>query len=173
MLVGAGLSTVALLSLSGTTPPMRAHLRPISELSRSLQQQAALLVSEGQFSEAVGYYESSITADPRNVPSYLGLADLAQRQDLPGQAVRYYRAALSVDPNNRTALAGQGKALIARGALERARDNYARLQQLCSPGGCAEMSALSSALNGAGQRTALAAEEVLPKPVVEPSPQQR
>ena len=46
---------------------------------------------------------------------------MAQGQGLPGKAVCFYRDALVFDPNDTVALAGQGEAMVQKGAVERAR----------------------------------------------------
>ena len=140
--------------------------RPISQLSLDMQREAERLQGEGRLDDATGYFETALLADPRNVNAYIGLAQIAQAQTMPGKAVGLYREALELEPDNRTALSGQGVALIERGAVERARQNLARLETLCGTSRCEEAARLHAAITTAGQRTALRAEDVTPRPVV-------
>lgn len=142
----------------------------ISEASTAMQHQAETLRRNGDLEGAVGYYETALVADPRNISALVGLGDLARDRELPGKAVTYYRDALSQQPDNRDALAGLGAAYVARGATDRARATLAQLQQLCGEAACPQVAALTHALNTAGQRTALRPDEVLPQPVVENAP---
>lgn len=134
----------------------------ISALSLDMQREAERLQAEGKLDEATGYFETALLADPRNGNAYIGLAQIAQAQSMPGKAVRLYREALELEPDNRTALAGQGIALIERGAIERARQNLARLETLCGTSRCDEVTRLSTALSTAGPRTAMRAGDTAP-----------
>lgn len=155
---------VSTMSTSSVGAPPRE--RPIAALSLDMQREAERLQAEGKLDEATGYFETALLADPRNTNAYIGLAQIAQAQTMPGKAVGLYREALELEPDNRAALAGQGVALIERGAIERARQNLARLETLCGTTRCDEAARLTSALATAGQRTALRAEDVAPQPVV-------
>ena len=143
---------------------------PLSETSVALQRQAETLRASGDLEAAVGYYETALVADPRNVTALIGLGDLARQRELPGKAVTFYRDALTQAPDNRDALAGLGAAYVARGAVDRARTTLAQLQQLCGDTACPQVTTLTQALNTAGQRTAMRPDEVLPQPVVENAP---
>jgi Tfp pilus assembly protein PilF len=53
---------------------------------------------------------------------------------MQGKALHYYRRVLTSDPQNLDAIAGEGEALAEKGALEKARANLARLENLCGKG---------------------------------------
>jgi hypothetical protein len=59
--------------------------------------------------------------------------------------VRFYRDAPALDPNDTVALARQGEAMVQKGAVERARVNLARINQLCK-GACPPAAALNAAI---------------------------
>ena len=119
------------------------------------------LVAQGQAAAAAGQYdtatdllESALAADPRSRAAYLALANVARHQGLPGKSIRLYRQALALDPNDRVALAGQGEALIDKGAVAKAQENLTKLAKLCR-GACPEQLALAGAIGRAGaQQTA-------------------
>ena len=117
------------------------------------------LVVQGQASAAAGNYEtatdlleSALAADPRSRTAYLALADVARKQGLPGKSIRLYRQALALDPNDRVALAGQGEALIDKGAVAKAQENLSKLAKLCR-GNCPEQVALAGAIGRAGTQS--------------------
>lgn len=152
---------IGTMSTSSIGAPPRAIT--ISALSLDMQREAERLQAEGKLDEATGYYETALLADPRNINAYIGLAQIAQGQSMPGKAVRMYREALELEPDNRAALAGQGIALIERGAIERARQNLARLQTLCGASSCDDVARLTAALSAAGPRTAMRANDAAPR----------
>ncbi|PTS80970.1 hypothetical protein DBR17_10250, partial [Sphingomonas sp. HMWF008] len=73
-------------------------------------------------------------------------AEVAQTRGLPGKAIRLYREALSLDPNDVAALRGQGEALVAKGAVQRAKDNLGRIKTVCAKRACPEVAALSATI---------------------------
>ncbi len=117
----------------------------IDPRSLALLHQGDALRAQGNFSGAEDLLESALAIDPRNRGAYVALGRVAQGQGLPGKAVRFYRDALALDPNDLSALAGQGEAMVAKGAVERARVNLARINQLCKTG-CAQATALNAAI---------------------------
>jgi Tfp pilus assembly protein PilF len=103
----------------------------IDARSVALTQQAQALNAQGHYGEATDLLESALAVDPRNRAAYIGLARAAQGQKLPGKAIKFYFEALKLEPNDVNALAGQGEALVQRGAVARARQNLDRIKTLC------------------------------------------
>jgi tetratricopeptide (TPR) repeat protein len=62
------------------------------------------------------------------------------------QAYTYYRKALDFDPDHKGALEYLGELYVETGQLDKARENVARLRQLC-PKGCEELADLEKAVN--------------------------
>jgi Tfp pilus assembly protein PilF len=104
----------------------------IDARSVALTQQAQTLHGAAQYQEATDLLETALAVDPRNRQAYMGLARVAQSQKLPGKAIRFYNEALKLEPNDVNAIAGQGEALVQRGAVERARRNLERVKTLCN-----------------------------------------
>jgi Tfp pilus assembly protein PilF len=104
----------------------------IDARSVALTQQAQTLTAQGRYSEATDLLESALAVDPRNRAAYIGLARAAQGEKLPGKAIKFYFEALKLEPNDVAALAGQGEALVQRGAVERAKQNLERIKTLCT-----------------------------------------
>lgn len=117
----------------------------IDPRSLALLAQGEKLRLAGNLSGAADLMESALAVDPRNRAAYIALGRVAQGQGLSGKAVRFYRDALTLDPNDTVALAGQGEAMVQKGAVERARANLARINQLCK-GACPPAAALSAAI---------------------------
>ena len=103
----------------------------IDARSVALTQQAEALNAQGHYSEARDLLESALAVDPRNRGAYIGLAHVAQGEKMYGAAIKFYFEALKLEPNDVNALAGQGEALVQRGAVERARQNLDRIRTLC------------------------------------------
>ncbi|HLL29380.1 MAG TPA: hypothetical protein VK403_00125 [Allosphingosinicella sp.] len=104
----------------------------IDARSLALTQQAQSLTAQARYQEATDLLESALVLDPRNRQAYIGLARAAQGQKLPGKAIKFYFEALKLEPNDLAALAGQGEALVQRGAVERAKKNLERIKTLCA-----------------------------------------
>lgn len=122
--------------------------RPDSQIdprSLALLGRAEALRSAGDFAGANDLLETALAIDPRNRGALIALGRVAAGQKLPGKAIRYYREALVLDPNDVTALAGQGEAMVQKGAVERARVNLVRINQLCK-GSCPASALLTAAI---------------------------
>jgi Tfp pilus assembly protein PilF len=117
----------------------------IDARSIALVQQAQSLTAQARYNEAIDMLESALAVDPRNRQAYIGLARAAEGQRLPGKAIKYYFEALKLEPNDVNALAGQGEALVQRGAVERAKRNLERIRALCS-NGCPQIATLAAAI---------------------------
>jgi tetratricopeptide (TPR) repeat protein len=117
----------------------------IDARSMALLQQGQALTASGQYDQAIDALESALVIDPRNRAAYVALARVAQGQKLPGKAVRLYAEALKLEPNDLTALAGQGEALVQRGAVERAKRNLAKLKTVCKDT-CPQATTLAAAI---------------------------
>lgn len=115
---------------------------------------------------AIDHFETALAVDPRNIQAYTGLARVAEKQGLPGKAIRLYREALVIDPNDVATLAAQGEAMVAKGAVERARDNLARIEKLCGSG-CPEKLTLASAIDKS-VATAMASPVANGAPILSP-----
>lgn len=119
---------------AGTMASAGHSQRPDDQIdarSVSLAGQAQAALGNGRHEEATDLFETALAVDPRNRDAYLGLARVAQVQRLPGKAIRLYQDALRIEPNDVNALAGQGEAFVQRGAVDRARRNLTRVQELC------------------------------------------
>lgn len=135
---------------------------------RTIDPRAAVLVmegraalNEGQPQKAIDAFEAALAVDPGHTPIFLDLAEAARREGLQGKAIGYYREALNREPENLAAISGEGAALLEKGAVEKAKANLARLQQMCGAG-CPETRALSAAIARGPQPRMIAAESVMP-----------
>ncbi len=137
--IGLTLLTLS-TSLSGQRPDDQIDPRSMALLERGKAAKAA-----GNLGGATDLVETALVVDPRNRPAFLTLAEIARQQSLPGKAIRLYREALLLEPNDVAALKGQGEALVQKGAVEKAKENLAKIQKLC-PKTCAEGTTLAAVI---------------------------
>lgn len=154
-------ATLTVVALSGTLQAQRAQ-PPLDARSVALAAQGKAARAAGDLARANDLLESALAADPRNRTALTELAGVAESQKLPGKALRYYREALVLEPNDVATLAGQGGALVQRGALAKARENLARIRTLCKSD-CAPAQQLSAAI-ARGAPVAQATPPATPKP---------
>jgi Tfp pilus assembly protein PilF len=137
----------------------------IDARSMALLQQGQAQTASGQYDAAIDSLESSLAVDPRNRGAYIALARVALAQKLPGKAIKLYGEALVVEPNDVSALAGQGEALVQRGAVERAKRNLEKIKTVCkSP--CPQATTLAAVIAKGPPAEAIAArtQETPPAP---------
>jgi len=141
-------AAIALSLMLATVSSMSTAQKPDDQINpQSLQ-----LLARGDAARAAGnlplandLLETALAVDPRNRAAYISLARVAQAQSLQGKAIRLYREALALEPNDTVALAGQGDAMVQKGAVERAKANLARIQTLCKTQ-CAPATQLSATI---------------------------
>jgi len=133
------------LSVSTSLQGQRADAQ-IDPRSMALLTQGRAAAASGNLDGATDLIETALAVDPRNRAAFLELATVATRQNLPGKAIRLYREALTIEPNDVTALRGQGEALVAKGAMEAARENLARIKTLCAKKPCPDATTLASVI---------------------------
>ncbi|MFM6930613.1 MAG: tetratricopeptide repeat protein [Novosphingobium sp.] len=131
----------------------------------ALQAEGKSALAGGNIEAAIDAFEAALTVQPGSVQLTLDLAEATRRQGLQGKALRYYRKALVTDPQNLDAIAGEGTALVEKGAVEKARRNLTRLQGLCGKD-CSQVQSLSAAIAKGPSPRVLTAEAVKPSPTV-------
>lgn len=139
--IAAALAMVSIsTSLHGQRPDDQ-----IDAKSLSLLQQGKAARAAGNADGAIDLLETAVTVDPRNRQAFIVLAELSDERGLPGKAIRLYREALLLEPNDVDALTGQGQALVAKGAVVRARENLARVKALCKTA-CPQATTLAASI---------------------------
>lgn len=133
--------------------------------AQNLVMEGRAALEMGQPQRAIDAFEAALAVDPGYTEVFLELAAAARREGLQGKAIRYYREALARDPGNLAAISGEGAALIEKGALEKARDNLAKLESLCGSG-CRETTQLARMIERGPQPSLIAAETVMPDSTV-------
>ena len=140
--VAAALTLVTVATaVQGQRPEDAVDARSLALLAKGQAQQAA-----GNLDAATDLFESAVAVDPRNRGAFVRLAEVAKTRGLPGKAIRLYREALSLDPNDVAALSGQGEALVAKGAVIRARENLAKVKLVCAKRACPEVAVLTASI---------------------------
>lgn len=153
---------VAVSSSTGYTAPPA----PLDPRAASLVAQGRAALAAGEADAALDSFEAALAIQPGHVAIVLNLAEAARKQGMPGKALHYYRKALVIDPNNQYALAGEGEALVEKGALEKAKASLARLQQLCGSSSCGPAKQLIAAIERGPTVQMVSAEAVQIAPEV-------
>ncbi len=135
---------LALATVSSSSIGQRPDAQ-IDPRSMALLRKGEALRAAGDLGGANDMLETALALDPRNRAAFVALGRVAAQQNLPGKAIRFYRDALVLDPNDVAALSGQGEAMVQKGAVESARANLARINQLCK-GGCPASATLAAAI---------------------------
>jgi Tfp pilus assembly protein PilF len=156
--------SLALLTVASVSHSQRPDAQ-VDPRSLALMNEGIGFAKAQKFDDAINSLETSLAVDPRNREAFIHLAHVAQKQGLPGKAIRFYREALLIEPNDVAALAGQGDALVQKGAVAKARENLARIKQLCVSA-CAEQDKLAAAIAKGPAVPVISAQAVQPKPVV-------
>ncbi|MEM9311051.1 MAG: tetratricopeptide repeat protein [Pseudomonadota bacterium] len=144
------------LFLATTASVISAQDRAPDPRAASLIAQGERALASGDTQGAIDAYEAALAVDPGYTPVFLELAEVARTEGLQGKAIKYYREALARDPGNFAAISGEGAALVEKGALEKAKRNLARLQNLCGDA-CPETLSLAVTIE-AGPPALLAAD---------------
>lgn len=160
-------AALGLALLAAVTSSVGQGARPVP-----LDMRATVLVAQGRSALAGGNvdgaidaFEAALAVQPGHVAIYLNLAEATRKQGMQGKALHYYREALRIDPDNQFAIAGEGAALVEKGAVEKARRNLSRLQQLCG-GDCPAARDLAGVIASGAAPQVVTADDVQAKPVV-------
>lgn len=159
-------AALALSLLAGVTASV-IHSAPSQQLvprAQALLAEGRAELAVGQTDKAIDAFEAALAIQPGATPIYLQLAEATRRQGMQGKALRYYRDALETDPQNLQALAGEGAALVEKGAMEKARRNLSRLQGLCGER-CDATRELATAIAKGPSPRVVTAEAITPEPV--------
>jgi Tfp pilus assembly protein PilF len=159
--LGIALLLATVSSVSHSQKPDAA----IDPRSMLLVAQARGDIAAGRLDAANDALETALAVDPRNRGAYGLMAEVAQKQSLPGKAIRLYRESLLIEPNDIAALAGQGEAMVAKGAVTKAKENLARIKTLCV-GACPDGARLAAAIEKGPPPVVQSAQAA---PVVPPS----
>jgi tetratricopeptide (TPR) repeat protein len=157
-------ASIALAAVLTTVSSVGLTQRPDAQIEpRSIEWQkaGAAAFAAGNLSGATDALESALAVDPRNRAAYVDLAQVARAQGLQGKAIRLYKEALLLDPTDLTALAGQGEAMVEKGALAKAKEVLAKAQSLCKAD-CAPVNKLAATIQKGPPAVALTAKDAVP-----------
>ncbi len=157
---------LALAALLTASTGFGAPPAPLEPRAAALIEQGRTALSAGNTDDAVADFEAALAVQPGHVAIYLNLAEAARKQGMQGKALHYYRVALKLDPSNQYAIAGEGEALVEKGAVEKAKLNLAHLQQVCGSPTCPPAQSLSAAIARGPAPQVVTAAQVEVKPEV-------
>lgn len=87
-------------------------------------------LSMGDLEKAKGYFLNAVEIDRQNIPSLLGLSEIAERSgDIDG-AIEYLKNALNIAPDNNEVLLRYSGFLIKKGMIDEAKDILIRMLEL-------------------------------------------
>lgn len=135
---------IALIAAMTSSAGMGTATQP-DPRAEALAAEGRAALAAGDTDGAIDALEAALAVDPAYQALYVDLGRAARAQGMFGKAIHYYREALTRNPDDYAALAGEGEALAAKGALDGARENLARVQQLCG-GSCTEANELAAAI---------------------------
>lgn len=133
----------------------------IDPLSIAWLEKGEAAKAAGDLQGANDAFETALAVDPRNRSAFVALGEVARVQGLTGKSIRFYREALLLDPTDLDALAGQGEAMVDKGAIEKAKENLAKMKNICRST-CGEIAMLSAAIEKGNNTTQLTAKDVAP-----------
>lgn len=134
----------------------------IAPRSVALLKQGEAAANAGNYASAEDAIETALAVDPKNRAAFVAMARIAEKQKLYGKAIRQTRKALLLEPTDRDALEVQGEAMVQLGAIPKAKENLAKLNQLCGAS-CLQVSQLSAAI-ARGPAMAAATPTTVPPP---------
>lgn len=114
--------------------------------AEALVAEGQVQLQEGDTQGAIDSFEAALAVDPGYTEVYLRLAEAARAEGLQGKAIHFYREVRERDPENLAAIAGEGEALVEKGALSAAQENLDILTSMCG-GTCTETLQLASAID--------------------------
>jgi tetratricopeptide (TPR) repeat protein len=161
----AALALSLLAAVTASTGFSATAPKPLDPRAAKLVAQGRAALEAGQVDVAVDAFEAALTIQPGSVAVYVNLAEATRRQGLQGKALHYYREALERDPQNQAAISGEGVALAEKGAVEKARRNLTRLQQLCGAD-CPPAQELAAAIAKGPAPKMVTADQIKPQPEV-------
>lgn len=159
----AALSLSLVMALSASV----LHSAPSQVLdprAAALESQGKTALVSGNVQGAIDSYEAALAIQPGSIAIMLDLAEANRKQGLQGKALHYYRVALVADSQNLDAIAGEGAALVEKGAIEKAKRNLSRLESLCNK--CEQEQSLSAEITKGPSTRMVSASDVTPKPTV-------
>jgi len=134
-----------LLAVSASAGLGQATVREPDPRAMAMVAEGRASLAAGDTQGAIDAFEAALSVDPSITVIYLDLASAARSDGLQGKAIHYYREALTRDPENIAALAGEGEALVEKGALSAARESLTKLQAQCGTD-CAQAVALAASI---------------------------
>ena len=152
-----------LASACSLMPPKSEHVRA-RQMEAAVIPMATTALETGQLETARRLYRRLLDIDAESVPARMGLGDVALKERDTVAAARWYLSALTraAGPEDRhAALLAHGRAALAAGQLEAAKESFTRLTE---PGENAPRASVAWGYNGIG--LALLLEGVLPEAVV-------
>jgi len=134
-----------MFALSASASMGQSSIRQPDPRALAMVAEGRAALASGDTQGAIDAFEAALVVDPSINEIYLDLAAAARADGLQGKAIHFYREAQSRDPENFAAIAGEGEALVEKGALTAARENLTELESRCGAD-CAETRQLAASI---------------------------
>ena len=158
-------AALALLAAVTSSIGYSAPREDLNPRTAALLKQGRSEMASGHYEKAVDAFEAALVVQPGSASVLVYLAEASRHQGMQGKALHYYREALENEPRNLHAIAGEGEALVEKGAVAKAERNLARLKGLCGSN-CDATRQLAAAIEKGPAPKMVTAEAVKPEPVV-------
>jgi tetratricopeptide (TPR) repeat protein len=156
---------LALVAALTASAGLSAPVQPLDPRAAALMAQGRSEMMAGRLDVATDAFESALAIEPGSAAVLLQLAEVTRKQGMQGKAIHYYRAVLEGDSRNLMAIAGEGAALVEKGALEKARRNLVRLEGLCGTS-CEATRQLAAVIASGPAPRMVSADAIKPEPVI-------
>jgi tetratricopeptide (TPR) repeat protein len=105
-------------NMTSTTAPL-----PSSDVI-ALNDKALALYNQGNYAEAITYYDKALAIDPNNEVALYGKGSALNYKGNYAEAILYFDKALAIDPNDKEALNNKGYSLFSQGNYAEAITYY-------------------------------------------------
>lgn len=153
---------LSLLAALGSSATLSAPREKFDDQTLALLVLGDSDLKAGRVDAAIDSFEAALVRQPGSVTVVLRMAAATRANGMQGKALHYYREALKSDPRNVVAIAGEGAALAEKGAVEKARRNLARLEDICGAN-CAAARELSAVIASRPKQQLVTADAAKPE----------
>jgi tetratricopeptide (TPR) repeat protein len=116
------------IDIQSTTSPIYQTNNSSSDVS-ALVNKGDALYKQGNYTQAIQYYDKVLAIDPKDGEALNGIGDALRGQGNYTQAIQYYDKALAVNAEDTYALTGKGDALNGQGDALHYQGNYTQAIQ--------------------------------------------
>ena len=114
--------------------------------SNTLVGEGDMALADGDLPRALRFYEQAVVSNPQNIEAYIGLGRLYMNARILADSLKYFDIALTLEPTHLGTLELQSYAFLTTDAVDDARSNLAKMEQICFDRDCDETNRVSQAI---------------------------